>query len=209
MASKTKTLLNTTGSNGCSIELTETWTAITTAFTSTFTTISTTGSNAASINAFLSSGPGKSFKKDMLASASLTNSIENFIVPAADILQAEHINHARQNPRYVECSQPFTRVDTSTLASQIGNDYITVSWTLIPSCVNEKIEKIVLTGADPEATHGLTSELTNAPSTSAKIKKEHILPHAKSLHHALIYPVNRKYGSLYFDQADLDFLISA
>ena len=451
---KTKTLLNTAGSNGCSTELTETWTAITTAFTSTFTTISTTGSNAAANNAFLSSGPGKSFKKHMLASASLTNSIEDFIVPATNILEneptptptptpgaqgqdgaraqeedggstdnfaeiclrvagltnevavkaasldqrlkvlnclvfqaphswwidlarpiankdadstlldeykknvidpgdtdtekkglwldgmdfectwetnvrrgftffinrlllpyldfnnteaelagclkhdialgslrliddaatdddpdtawnprnkhladalfyadavcldkagierheclsnteafwdsavidwlkgtaamrtgavanlnnkgwpitAEHISHARQNPRYVECSQPFTKVDTSTLASQIGNDYITVSWTLIPSCVNEKIEKIVLTGVDPEATHGLTSELTNTPSTSAKIKKEHILPHAKILHHALIYPVNRKYGSLYFDQADLDFLISA
>ena len=86
---KTKTLLNTTGSNGCSTELTETWTAITTAFTSTFTTISTTGSNAASINAFLASEPGKSFKKDMLASARLTNSIENFIVPATDILQSE------------------------------------------------------------------------------------------------------------------------
>ena len=86
---KTKTLLNTTGSNGCSTELTETWTAITTAFTSTFTTISTTGSNAAAINAFLASEPGKSFKKHMLASASLTNSIEDFIVPAANILENE------------------------------------------------------------------------------------------------------------------------
>ena len=86
---KTKTLLNTAGSNGCSTELTETWTAITTAFTSTFTTISTTGSNAASINAFLASEPGKSFKKHMLASASLTNSIEDFVVPAVAILEDE------------------------------------------------------------------------------------------------------------------------
>ncbi len=120
----------------------------------------------------------------------------------------EHITDAAQEPRYKVCAEPLPRIDTTSLRAHIGDEYITVSWTLIPSCVNEEIDKVILTGPVLRATRNIESEVTTTPALSTKIKKPaYFSSRGVRLGHAFIFPARRVYGSHEFDQDDFHVVI--